>query len=85
MTILSLKDLMEKQNLKNDTMKEIDIKRIHNYPTYPRDLKIISDEGFVNIHNGSQGRANWCCFIVKDNKSFEFDSLGLSPGKLLLN
>ena len=69
---------MEKQNFKNETMNESDLKRIDNYPICPRDLKFISDKGFVNIHNGSQGRAHWCCFTVKDNKFFEFDSLGVS-------
>ena len=48
----------------------------HNYRNfiiwsiYPRDCKIYSDKGFVNIDNGSQGGTHWTCFIVKDNKSY---------------
>ena len=58
---------------------------MYNYPIYPRDSKIYSNKGFVNIDNGSQGGTHWTCFIVKDNKSFYFDSFGGQPDKFLLN
>ena len=53
--VLNFKDFMKKYDLKNDTMKETQLQRIYNYPIYPRDSKIHSDKGFVNIDNGSQG------------------------------
>ena len=46
-------------------MKETQLQRIYNYPIYPRDSKIFSDKGFVNIDNGSQGGSHWCIFIKK--------------------
>ena len=53
--VLIFKDFMKKYNLKNDTMNESQLQSICNYLTYPRDSKIYSDRGFVNIDNGSQG------------------------------
>ena len=53
-----------------DTMNEIELKRVYIYPTYTRDSKIHSDDGFVNIDNGSMGGTHLTCFLVKDNKSF---------------
>ena len=47
-------------------MKESELQRVYKYPTYPRDGKIYSDKGFVNVDNGSQGGTQWTCFIVKD-------------------
>ena len=85
MKILNFKDFMKKYNLKNDTMNESQIQRIYNYPIYPRDSKIYSDRGFINIDNGSMGGSHWTCFIIKSNKSFYFDSFGGSPDKFLLN
>ena len=66
-------------------MNESQIQKIYNYPIYPRDSKIYSDKGFVNIDNGSQGGTHWTCFIVKDNKSYYFDSFGGQLDKFLLN
>ena len=60
-------------------------KEFYNYNIYPRDSKIYSDKGFVIIDNGSQGGTHWTCFIVKDNKSYYFDSFGGAPDKFLLN
>ena len=57
-------------------MDESELQRVYNYKIYPIDSKIITDEGFVNIDNGSQGGTHWTCFIVKDNKSFYYDSFG---------
>ena len=85
MKILTLKNFMENYNLKNDTMNESDLQRVYNYPIYPRDSNINSDKGFVNIDNGSMGGNHWTCFIVKDKKSYYFDSFGGAPDKFLLN
>ena len=84
MKILTFKDFMKKYNLKNDTMNESELQKIYKYPIYPRDSKIYSDRGFVNIANGSQGGTHWTCFIVKDNKSYYSDSFGGAPDKFLL-
>ena len=51
---------------------------------YPRDSKKYSDRGFVIIDNGSQGGTHWTCFLVKDNKSYYFDSFGGQPDNILL-
>ena len=80
---LKFKDFMKKYNLKNDIMNESELQKIYNYPIYPRDSKIYSDKGFVNIDNGSMGGSHWTCFIVND-KSFYFDSFGGQPDKFLL-
>ena len=66
-------------------MKERELQRVHNYNIYPRDSKFITDKGFVNIDNGSQGGTPWNCFIVKDTKSYYFESFGGQPNKFLLN
>ena len=84
MKVLNFKDFMKKYNLKNDTISESQLQKVYNYPIYPRDSEIYSDEGFVNIDNGSQGGTHWTCFIVKDNKSFYFDSFGVQADKFLL-
>ena len=85
MKILNFKDFMKKYILKNNTKNESQLQRVYNYPIYPRDSKIYSDKGFVNIDNGSQGGTHWTRFIVKDNKSYFFDSFGGQPDKFLLN
>ena len=51
----------------------------------PRDSKILSDKGFVNIDNGSMGGTHWCAFHVKNIKSFYFNPFGGQPDKFLLN
>ena len=84
MKVLYFKDFMEKFNLKNDTMNESQLRKIYNYPIYPRDSKKFSDEGFVYIDNGSMGGSHWTCFRVKDNKLYYFDSFGVQPDKFLL-
>ena len=84
MKVLNFKDFMKKYKLKNDIMNESQLQRIYNYPIYPRDSKKYSDKGFVNIDNGSQGGTHWTCFIVKDSKSYYFDSFGGAPDKFLL-
>ena len=85
MKILTFKDFIKKYNLKNDTMNESELRRVYNYNIYPRDSKIHSDKGFVNIDDGRMGGSHWTCFIVKDNKSYYFDSFGvLLKDKFLL-
>ena len=49
-------------------MIESELQIVYNYKIYPIDSKIYSDEGFVNIDNGSQGGTHWTCFIVKEKK-----------------
>ena len=83
MKVLNFRDFMKKYNIKNDTMKESELQRIQNYPIYPRDSKIYSDRGFVNIDDGSQGGSHWTCSMVKHNKSHYFDSFVGQPDKLL--
>ena len=85
MKILNFKDFLEKYDLKSNTMNERELQRVYNYKICPRDSKIITDKGFVNIDNGSQGGTHWTCFIVNDNKSYYFDSFGGQPDKFLLN
>ena len=46
-------------------MNESEIKRVYNYPIYPRDSKIYSDKGIVNIDNGSQGGTSLDMFYRK--------------------
>ena len=84
MKILYFKDFMKKNKLKNDTMNQSQLQKVYNHPIYPRDSKIYSDRGFVNIDNGSQGGTHWVCFIVKNDKSYYFDSFGGQPDKFLL-
>ena len=85
MKVLTFKDFMKKYNIKNDTMNESELQRVFKYPINPRDSKINSDKGFVNIDNGSLGGTHWTCFIVKDKESYYFDSFGGQPDKFLLN
>ena len=85
MKILNFRDFMKKYKSKNDTMNESQLQKIYNYPIYPRDSKIYSEKRFVNIDNGSMGGSHWECFLVKDYKSFYFDSFGGTPDKFLLN
>ena len=85
MKILNFKDFMKKYNLEDNTMNELELKRVYNYPIYPRDSKIYSDKGFVNIDNGKMGGTHWTCFIIENNKSYYFDSFGTQPDRFLLN
>ena len=66
MKVLNLKDFMKKNKLKIDTINESELQRVYNYSINPRDSKIYSDRGFVNIDNGRMGGSHWTCFIVKD-------------------
>ena len=46
-------------------MNESRLQKIYNYSMYPKDSKIYSDKGFVNVDNGSLGCTYWTCFIKK--------------------
>ena len=65
-------------------MNESQLQKVYNYPMYPRDSKIYSDKGFVNIDDGRMGGSHWVAFCIKDNKSFYFDTFGGAPDKFLL-
>ena len=65
---LILKTFIKKYNIRKITRKESELQKIYNYPIYPRDSKIYSDRGFVNIDNGSQGGTHWTCCKTKDNR-----------------
>ena len=84
MKVLNFKDFMKKQNLKDDTMNESQVQKIYNYSIYPRDDKVYSDKGFVIIDDGSRNGTHWCCFFIKYNKSYYFESFGVQPDKFLL-
>ena len=85
MKVLNFKDFLKKiYNIKNDTMNESELQRFYNYEIYPRDSKIYSNKGFVNIDDGRMGGSHLTCFIVKDNKSFYYDSFGVQPDNFLL-
>ena len=71
---------MKKYNLKNDTMNESKLQRVYIYRIYPRDSRIYSDKRFVNIDDGRMGGSHWTCLIVKDKKSFYFNSFGGTLG-----
>ena len=85
MTVLDFKVFMRKIDLKDDTLNETQLQTNYNYPIYPRDSKIDSDTGFVSIGDRNSSGSHWKCFIVKDKKSFYFDSFGRTPDKFLLN
>ena len=84
MKVLNFEYFMKKYTLKNDTINESELQKVYNYPIYPRDSKIHSDKGSVNIDDGSMAGSHWTCFIVKDNKSHYFESFGGQPDKFLL-
>ena len=65
MEVLNFRDFMKKYNLENDTTKESQLQRIYNYPIYPKDSKIYSDKGFINIDDGSMGGSHWTCVFIK--------------------
>ena len=71
--ILDFRDFMEKHNLRNATMNEGELERVYNCHIYPRDCKILSERGFVNLDKGSQGCTHWTCFYIEDNRSLYFD------------
>ena len=65
-------------------MSGTDSQRVYNYPIYPRDSKIYSDKGFVNIDKKEQGGTDWTQNFLEDKKSCYFDSFARQPFKFLL-
>ena len=65
-------------------MNESQLQKVYNYKIYPRDFKVITDKGFINIDNGFRGGSHRCAFYVKINKSYNFDSFGGQSDKFLL-
>ena len=65
MKVLNFEDFLKKFILKNDTMNESELQKVYKYPINPWDSKIYSDEGFINIDNGSMGGSHWTCFYLK--------------------
>ena len=43
-------------------MNESELQRVYNYAIYPRDSKINSDRGLVNIDSSSMNGTYWTCF-----------------------
>ena len=76
---------MKKYKFKKDTMIERELQGVYNHPVDSRHSKIFSYKRFVSIDNGFQGCTHWTCFIIKDDKSYYFDSFGGQPDKILLN
>ena len=85
MKILNFRDFKTKYNLNDETMNGSELQRVYNYKIHPRDSIKTTDKGFVNIDDGIMGGSHWVCLIVKDNKSFYFDSFGGHPDNLLPN
>ena len=85
MKTFSFTDFMNNHILINDAMKDSEIQRFYKNPINPRNSKINSDKGFVNIDDGSQDGTQWTCFIIKDNKSYYFDRFGGAPVSFSLN
>ena len=48
---LSWKNFVKKYILIDNTMNRSDLQRVYNYPKYPRDSKIYTNKGFINIDN----------------------------------
>ena len=76
-----------------DFMKEKFAKWYYDWEWFTKSLyffyisqrfKRYSDKAF-NIDNGSMGGSYWTYFIIKDNKSFYFDSFGGQLDKFLVN
>ena len=55
MRILNFEAFMKNYSFKNDTVNESDLQRFYISPIYPRDRRISSDKGFVNIDNSKMG------------------------------
>ena len=87
MTILNFKDFMKKYKLKNDTMNESEIQKNYNHKYTPETLKFIQIKDLLTqtMAVWVMGGSHWTCFIVKDNKSYYFDSFGGQSHKFLLN
>ena len=85
MTVLIVKDFVEKYNLKNDSMNESKLQKVISHPIYPRVSKIKADNVFVYTNLGSQRGTNWTCLIMRNSISFCFDSFGEHSDTFQLN
>ena len=65
-------------------MNEAELQRVYSHNIYIGDSKIHLDKGSSNIDDGRMGGSHWTCFMVKDNKSFYFDSFVGQPDNFLL-
>ena len=74
MSIPNLGEFMKQYNFKKAIKNESDLHRVHNYTIYSKNSKINSDKGFLIIDNGIKGGTHWCCFIIKDNTFYYFNS-----------
>ena len=84
MKTLGLKDFLKIKELKDDTMIENEMKRVHNNSIYPTDFEIKANKRFVKIDNGRMGGTHWTCFYIKDNKPFFTNSFGGAIDKFYL-
>ena len=66
-------------------MNESELQSAYNCKIHPRDSITTTNKGFVSLDNGDMRGSHWTCFIIKDIKSFCFDSFGGQPDKTLLN
>ena len=72
--ILTLKQFMEKYNLKDQNMNQSLVYKKYIIIKYiPEILKYYTNKGFINIDDGSQWEVlTGLCFYIKDNKSLLF-------------
>ena len=49
---------MRISKLKDDTMNESDLQRVHKIALYPRDSKVYSNKEFITFDNGKQRGAH---------------------------
>ena len=56
---------MKKIILKDDTVTDTDLKKVDNFPIYPRDSEITTDKGFLNNHKASLRETHWIYFSQK--------------------
>ena len=85
MSIFVLKVFMKTYISKIGSRDDSDVQKTYKFNKYPKDSKINSDKGFINIDNGEQGGTHWDYFILKNGKSIYFVIFGGAPDKFLLN
>ena len=83
MTTPNSKNSMKKFNLKNNAMIESELRRVPNCQRCPRDSKLITEEGYTIIDNGSMGGCQWTSLVIQDNKSVYVDSFVGAPDEFL--
>ena len=65
-TILNLKEFMKKNNLKDDSLNESELKRVYPSFIYLRDSNLATDKGFAFADIGRTGATHWTCFHIKN-------------------